>query len=495
MFWASLTPATQQKLTDAGYNEELIRSLNVNQKLAFQEGLKSANIIGWAFTESVNYFDELHPSTANATQAASGSFDQRRGTKRKLDIFPQMITGNATKSMTPRSNHARAEITEKVFNFFDEELEIPAAGLTLQAGMPQIFNNEDDVKYYVRCLLNDVIKLTGLDLQITSELTMLQMRSDLWVLTKNNVPVTIIEVKLPNKEGVSQKPRIAGQLLDYMLRLKLFYGVEDVFGLISTYNEWRVFWLPSPRTDEVAAFTHPNQASTLHSPEVSIDEVKRNKASRKITCGKPFSITDPNIWKLLTTVVKKAYNTGHKNVSTCYCIMMIEGGWDWAIIPSAEAEISPPTGVVEKYYLVQELGYGTDGKAWKAVYSQDSKTKICVIKFSSSEKIKSEKEAYDKISIPTFEVTLNRNPALVMPLFTVIDSWDDMKTKVQSYLSDLLINKKVIHLDIDKRHFFYQDKKKDSLVLIDWVRWKDVETEDNTASILTNQMKLLFEEE
>ena len=35
-----------------------------------------------------------------------------------------------------------------------------------------------------------------------------------------------------------------------MLRLKTFYGLEEVFGIVSTYEQWRICWLP--QSDERA---------------------------------------------------------------------------------------------------------------------------------------------------------------------------------------------------------------------------------------------------
>ncbi len=38
--------------------------------------------------------------------------------------------------------------------------------------------------------------------------------------------------------------RVHGQIYDYMLRLRHFFGQQLVFGIVTTYNEWRVYWLP-----------------------------------------------------------------------------------------------------------------------------------------------------------------------------------------------------------------------------------------------------------
>lgn len=36
-----------------------------------------------------------------------------------------------------------------------------------------------------------------------------------------------------------------GQMYDYLLLLKSFHGVTEAFGLLTTYEQWRVCWLSS----------------------------------------------------------------------------------------------------------------------------------------------------------------------------------------------------------------------------------------------------------
>jgi hypothetical protein len=57
----------------------------------------------------------------------------------------------------------------------------------------------------------------------------------------------VIEVKRPGMfEGKSiiENKIVLGQLYDYMLRLRSFHGLQNVFGIVTTYNEWRICWLP-----------------------------------------------------------------------------------------------------------------------------------------------------------------------------------------------------------------------------------------------------------
>ena len=53
----------------------------------------------------------------------------------------------------------------------------------------------------------------------------------------------VIEVKLPGKDIMNSKT-LHGQTYDYMTRLHSFHGLVNVFGLATTYEQWRVYWLP-----------------------------------------------------------------------------------------------------------------------------------------------------------------------------------------------------------------------------------------------------------
>ena len=52
---------------------------------------------------------------------------------------------------------------------------------------------------------------------------------DIWVVFKQGLPAGIIEVKTPG-HAVFDSKYIAGQMLDYMLRLQTFHGLQWVFG-------------------------------------------------------------------------------------------------------------------------------------------------------------------------------------------------------------------------------------------------------------------------
>ena len=61
----------------------------------------------------------------------------------------------------------------------------------------------------------------------------------------NKEPLGIVEVK---RQSILSDKHAFGQIYDYMLRLQSFHGLKDVFGVLTTYEEWRICWFPEFQT-------------------------------------------------------------------------------------------------------------------------------------------------------------------------------------------------------------------------------------------------------
>ncbi len=61
-----------------------------------------------------------------------------------------------------------------------------------------------------------------------------------------------------------------GQIYDYMLRLQSYYGLRNVFGIVTTYEQWRFYWFPS--CDEVAAGEEIDERLHMKEPKEEEDE-------------------------------------------------------------------------------------------------------------------------------------------------------------------------------------------------------------------------------
>ncbi len=106
------------------------------------------------------------------------------------------------------------------------------------------WGSETDLQTAVKIVLGDIIYALGLAgmIKCYQELSIFKLRADIWVVVHSTgVPVGVVDVKRPGK-GIMDSEQVHGQIYDYMMRLRSFHGLRHVFGIVSTYNQWRVYW-------------------------------------------------------------------------------------------------------------------------------------------------------------------------------------------------------------------------------------------------------------
>ena len=97
-------------------------------------------------------------------------------------------------------------------------------------------------------VLRDAIALCGINLETYREpslsVTNKSPQPDLLVFRSNGAFVGICEVKKPSKGGNDfDKDKKLSQILNYLLMAKHFHGLRKPFCIVTTYNEWKIYWL------------------------------------------------------------------------------------------------------------------------------------------------------------------------------------------------------------------------------------------------------------
>lgn len=171
------------------------------------------------------------------------------------------------------SSSASHNERHKPANFEQREFK-PIKNLTLLAGATRIWSahrqgmlrswgSEKKIQTLIQDVMVDAIASVGLQnqLECQEELSIFKLRPDIWIVTSlKGVPVGVVEVKKDDAQ-IMDAPLLHGQIYDYMLRLQSFHGLRHVFGIASTYNQWRFYWLPS--CDKIAAKDHVNEFITV----------------------------------------------------------------------------------------------------------------------------------------------------------------------------------------------------------------------------------------
>ncbi len=105
---------------------------------------------------------------------------------------------------------------------------------------------------YVSLVLSDAFLMLGIrDLSVLQEVTLHSLRPDLIIVFDGTHPIGVVEIKTPHP-GVLDNSYVHGQIYDYMAHIQQYIGVQHMFGIVTTYMQWRVFWLPT--TDNIASY-------------------------------------------------------------------------------------------------------------------------------------------------------------------------------------------------------------------------------------------------
>lgn len=191
---------------------------------------------------------------------------------------------------------------------------------------PITWQNEIGVQMLVKDVLEDVVRIIGLRDQITiaPELTIQSARADMWILANRGIPIGVVEVKRPpttrHSHSVLDNENVLGQLFDYMKRLENFFGLQNIFGILTNYESWRLCWfaeggeaalsstLPSTLPDHHL----PNFAPTTPLKSSAEDDLKGTKdvlfspaakLHRALYGTPPIAFNDPNLIPSLASVL------------------------------------------------------------------------------------------------------------------------------------------------------------------------------------------------
>lgn len=327
---------------------------------------------------------------------------KQRQTKLIDKGFPP-LGAHVCSSTTAAENksHAKAKLVQAVFNPFKDSglVDPPPLGSDLwntlensNAAAQRLndWSSESCIHGYVRSALFDVIKHSGLQkhVNVLNEVSIFhsvkkqQHRADIWVVrNQNGFPIGVCEVKKPNKKGQTsalQNEYLNGQIYDYMVNLRQFFGLRRVFGIISTYAEWRICWLPD--NDVAAAETSVETYKKLDSSAAS----SQLDQGRTIHASRIYSHNEPTLIQALVHLVHKMYHSPYdaspKLIKTGrrYPLFSTDT-WDWTPLDeNFKLSYCMPPAHTSKFYLLQQYHGGADGLVWLAASAAGN---LVVLKF------------------------------------------------------------------------------------------------------------------
>ncbi len=288
-----------------------------------------------------------------------------------------------------------------------------------------------DVHGMVKILLNEVMEAVGVkkDLALYNEMEITELKADIWILSHNGHPVGALEVKKPGNVSPEAQNIHFGQLYDYLLRIRSFYGLKYVLGLYTNWDEWRFGWL----SDSDASAEASNLDYAVDGPINQLQDTRVLHVSQIFTRrnSKPLANALGSWFKKLIFNANFVTPVALFAPERAY-IYLTKKSWGWRQgIPINSAELSMPRYGVNTFYLLRDFHGATDGRVWLACHIKQSLGEnigqIVVLKFISRIAIGKEGNertvAMDEVSrwhklgiTSVYCTTLAKRCALVMPL-------------------------------------------------------------------------------
>ena len=364
----------------------------------------------------------------------------------------------------------------------------------------------------VKDVIEGVLEEGGLaNLSCEQELSLFEAkRADIVLVCQFGIPIGFIEVKKPGS-SVMQNKRIYGQMFDYLTYVKSFAGRRHPFGILTTYNEWRLFWLPE--SDDIAMsdtidrvldaplapkFSHP----IFNTPNVEMATRDMPRNVHGTTVIDPWQ-NDSLLSRMLLSCIQKMLHSPVEpmtlNLKSMPCdrpfIYVSKMEWRWEKFPARTSLIQMTSSLYpvvpsnfQNAFLLHDLGGGGDGRVW---FSSTNDGKVCVLKFSKNkEMLEGERSVWFK-TWPECGVKvkkLNNRWALVMPWIKScsLDEFEqeDAQRAIQEAVT-ALARAGYKHDDLGVRHvgLFKRESLPVKAVLFDFARVSTVERSQADATV------------
>ncbi len=256
------------------------------------------------------------------------------------------------------------------------------------------WNSESDIQKHVHSTLKEIVDcyLNDKKLEIYSQTyissAIQYFVADLSVIksVEGNV-LGVCEVKRPDIDSLSNKEVIT-DIINYMQELHYTYHNKYVFGILTSYNKWKIFWLSN--TDRIANAETTTEIDQIIEQDL-LNEESNNIDDNVVYCSQEYDYSDKNIAMVLISCLYKMsigiYNNpvSFKNNKSKFRLVSskFEKYPQCKLLPDTHnITYKYPTKKTTNFYLMQDYHGGRDGYVWLAATCSENNINIIVIKFS-----------------------------------------------------------------------------------------------------------------
>jgi hypothetical protein len=224
-----------------------------------------------------------------------------------------------------------------------------------------------------------------------------------------------------------------------------YHGIRFPFLIVTTYMEWRVYWLPGAADEFASARNLDDAAKAAKATPVPVPdpepEAKADPlpAKRVLHCTRRFEHKEQALVELLVSFFKKLEVLPVERPKSLLDVLnrrlyyeikadtaeesQVEG--KWARLGVKSLSLTPPSDQTLCYFLLQDYHGGRDGRVWLACSETGNLAVLKFLKqpFSGSRDLMADAEAEAqlwndfwgaKAFVKTFS-GFNANPCVVMP--------------------------------------------------------------------------------
>ncbi len=317
-----------------------------------------------------------------------------------LNAIPttRFVKGISTSSQPYYSNHPEANISSgefkelhNVVSFFKRQR---VSGVSQFLKLLEVkkytvnFANEQDVQAYVEAFIYDLLE----GLNWLSEVRLVRQqamandsKADIWVvLESSGRPICVVEVKTPGP-GKLTNYQVCGQIFDYMVQIRASYGQCEIFGIITTLEEWRIVWFEDSNVQ--AQSVTCNFPSSRPSAKELIDNFPVGASltiPRKLIASPVLGLSSLNLSRIVASALIKgshAYNRPLPLLSAnrvYHTISKDDFQWNTPDQIANELSFEVPPSTSKFFFVLRQFHPGADGTVFLCVTNS---MKLCVLKF------------------------------------------------------------------------------------------------------------------
>ncbi|KAF2069413.1 hypothetical protein CYY_009270 [Polysphondylium violaceum] len=432
------------------------------------------------------------------------SFQKEKESKMIKNLFVKIPTGQrSTINHTPSSSkHRPCKFEKSPFSLLENFSELIAKNGEKESSLLVNtkkncfkFENESVLSIYVRYLLEDTIKILGLEDQISIDYQkpVFDLLPECWFLKFGKEFIGSIEVKV--SDDSFDNPKIVGQVFDYAMGSAFHFSKLESFCILTTFNRAAVYFTQQSK-DLAQEKKDLRKVHLLKDPMVSEKFYKTVKSkdrfpseTRVLYRSKIYDNTEPeNFLNLFCSAIVKMKSSQHdptkEHSRMRAAVVLTEKGKGFETkefkIKQGFTELKTLDQIfLKKLYMVKGLGGGGDGFCSLAYTGNGYPVVIKVLNAGGTRRDLEKEQLmwYEMWGIQTEICTYVDEPHLVMPYLKVVSETDFGGDKKEIFFESVkksckdITQKGFKHLDLRLRHIAkLKNQKETNYVFIDLSR-------------------------